>query len=138
MATFYRFSQFSYGTVVGVGRVNRRARLPGTRRLKLVFNRDMRQVVTRTAIIYGLAFAASVATLSVAYFHLYWILIQIQTWRLGHPNPFTIGPAMEAIPCSVLASVIAFWLAVRTAKKASASTELNSTRRTMYQSQLFR
>jgi hypothetical protein len=52
-------------------------------------------VVKRTAIIYGLAFAASVATLPLAYSAFYWILIQIQTWRLGHPNPFTIGPAMD-------------------------------------------
>src|ERR1700757_357453 len=30
--------------------------------------------------------------------------------RLGHPNPFTIGPAMDAIPCSVVAALLAFGL----------------------------
>ena len=77
----------------------------------------MKPMVKRTAIIYGLAFAASVAALALAYLPFYWILIQIQTWRLGHPNPFTIGPAMDAVPCSFVAALIAFWLALREAKK---------------------
>jgi len=77
----------------------------------------MKPMVKRAAIIYGLASAAFVATLAFAYFPFYWILIQIQTWRLGHPNPFTIGPAMDTVPCSLAAALIAFWLAVREAKK---------------------
>jgi len=65
-------------------------------------------MVKPTAITYGLASAASVATLAIAYFPFYWILIQLQTWRLGHPNPFTIGPGMDAVPCSCVAALIAF------------------------------
>ncbi|SRR5882762_5205004 len=75
------------------------------------------QSLKHPALIYGLAFAVSVVTLLVAYFPFYWLLVQIQTWRLGHPNPFTIGPAMDAIPCSFVAAVIAFWFTVRGAKK---------------------
>jgi hypothetical protein len=77
----------------------------------------MKPMVKRATVIYGLALAASVATLALAYFPFYWILIQIQTWRLGHPNPFTIGPAMDAVPCSFVPALIAFWLTVRDAKK---------------------
>jgi hypothetical protein len=71
------------------------------------------QSLKHPAFIYGLAFAVSVVTLVVAYFPFYWLLVQIQTWRLGHPNPFTIGPAMDAIPCSSVAAVIAFWFTLR-------------------------
>jgi hypothetical protein len=74
-------------------------------------------MIRRSALIYGSAFAISLATILLSYFPFYWLLVQIQTWRLGHPNPFTIGPAMDAIPCAFLAAVIAFWLAVRTAKR---------------------
>jgi hypothetical protein len=77
----------------------------------------MKPMVKRTAIIYGLAFGVSIATLALAYFPFYWILIQLQTLRLGHPNPFTIGPAMDAVPCSLVAALIAFWLTVREAQK---------------------
>ena len=77
----------------------------------------MRPMVKRAAIIYGVAFAASVATLALAYFPIYWILVQIQTFRLGHTNPFTIGPAMDAVPCSLVAALIAFCLTLREAKK---------------------
>jgi hypothetical protein len=66
---------------------------------------------------YGLAFGASVATLVLTYFPFYWVLIKLQTWRLGHPNPFTIGPAMDAVPCSFVAALIAFWLTLREANK---------------------
>jgi hypothetical protein len=71
------------------------------------------QSLKHPALIYVLAFAVSVVTLVVAYFPFYWLLVQIQTWRLGHPNPFTIGPAMDAIPCSFVAAAIAFWFTVR-------------------------
>jgi len=43
---------------------------------------------------------------------LYWLLIQLQTWRLGHPNPFTFGPAMDAAICSSFAAGVAFGLLV--------------------------
>ena len=52
----------------------------------------------RPALIYGLAFAVSLVT-------------------LGHPNPFTIGPDIDAILCSFVASLIAFGFTVRGAKK---------------------
>jgi hypothetical protein len=71
----------------------------------------------RSLLIYGTAFAVSVSIPVVSYFPFYWLLVQIQTWRLGHPNPFTIGPAVDAIPCAFLAALIAFWFAVRGAKK---------------------
>ena len=71
----------------------------------------------RPLLIYGTAFAVSVLILVVTYFPFYWLLVQLQTWRLGHPNPFTIGPAMDAIPCSVVAALLALWFAVRGAKK---------------------
>ena len=71
----------------------------------------------RPALIYGLAFAVSLVTLVVSYFSFYWLLIQLQTWRLGHPNPFTIGPDIDAILCSFVASLIAFGFTVRGAKK---------------------
>ena len=71
----------------------------------------------RSLLIYGTALAVSVLILVVSYLPIYWFLVQIQTWRLGHPNPFTIGPAMNAIPCSFVAALIAFWFTVRGAKK---------------------
>lgn len=74
-------------------------------------------MVKRTAVIYGLAFVASLATITLAYSPFYWVLVQFQTWRLGHPNPFTIGPAMDAMPCSFVAGLVVFWLTVRQAKR---------------------
>jgi hypothetical protein len=73
--------------------------------------------VKHHALIYGLALAVSVLTLVVTYFPFYWLLVQLQTWRLGHPNPFTIGPATDAIPCSLVTGSITFWLTVRGAKR---------------------
>ena len=70
----------------------------------------------RPAIVYGTAFGLSVLTLLVGYFPFVWLLIRYQTWRLGHPNPFVIGPDMDAIWCSFLAVGIVFWLAVKWAK----------------------
>lgn len=78
---------------------------------------DVNPMVKHPALLYGLAFAVSVVTLVVAYFPFYWLLVQIQTWRLGHPNPFTIEPTMDAIPCSFVAAVMVFWFTVRGAKK---------------------
>jgi len=71
----------------------------------------------RSLLIYGTAFAVSVLILVVSYFPFYWLLVQIQTWRLGHPNPFTIGPAVDAILCAFVAALIAFWFTLRGAKK---------------------
>jgi len=71
----------------------------------------------RSLLIYGTAFAVFVLILVVSYLPFYWLLVQIQAWRLGHPNPFTIGPAVDAIPCSFAAALIAFWFTVRGAKK---------------------
>ena len=71
----------------------------------------------RPLLIYGTTSAVSVLILVVSYFPFYWLLVQIQTWRLGHPNPFTIGPAVDAIPCAFVAALIAFWFTVRGAKK---------------------
>jgi hypothetical protein len=78
--------------------------------------KDANPTANHPALIYGLAFAVFVVTLVVAYFPFYWLLVQIQTWRLGHPNPFTIGPAMDAIPCSFVAAGIVFWFTLRGAK----------------------
>jgi hypothetical protein len=66
----------------------------------------------RSLLIYGTAFAVSVLILVVSYFPFYWLLVQIQTWRLGHPNPFVIGPSLDAILCSLLAAGIVFWWVV--------------------------
>jgi hypothetical protein len=71
----------------------------------------------RSLLIYGIAFAVSVLMFVASYFPFYWLLVQMQTWRLGHPNPFTIGPAVDAIPCAFVTALIAFWIAVRGAKK---------------------
>jgi hypothetical protein len=76
----------------------------------------MNPTVRHNTLIYGIALAVSVLTLVVTYFLFYWLLVQFQTCRLGHPNPFTIGPAMDAIPCSFMTALITFWLAVRRAK----------------------
>jgi len=74
-------------------------------------------MVKRPAPTYGLGIAVFLLTLVVTYFPFYWLLVQLQTWRLGHPNPFTIGPSIDAIPCSVVAALVAFWFTVRGAKK---------------------
>jgi hypothetical protein len=71
----------------------------------------------RSLLIYGTAFAVFVLILVVSYFPFYWLLVQIQTWRLGHPNPFAIGPAVDAIPCAFVAALFALWFTVRGAKK---------------------
>jgi len=72
---------------------------------------------SRSAIIYGTAFALSFLTLLVSYFPFVWLLIRYQTWRLRHPNPFVIGPAMDAIWCSFLTAMIVFCLFVKWAKR---------------------
>jgi len=71
----------------------------------------------RPAVIYGTAFALSLVALLVSYFPFVWLLIRYQTWRLGHPNPFVIGPELDAIWCSLLAGVIVFWFVVKRAKR---------------------
>jgi hypothetical protein len=71
----------------------------------------------RPAVIYGTALALSLLTFLVSYFPFVWLLQHIQTWRLGHPNPIDIGPAMDGILFSFLAAVIAFWLVVKWAKR---------------------
>jgi hypothetical protein len=79
--------------------------------------KDVNPMVKHHTLIHSLALAVSVLTLVVTYFPFYWLLAQFQTWRLGHPNPFTIGPAMDAIPCSLVTALITFWLTVRRAKR---------------------
>jgi hypothetical protein len=79
--------------------------------------KDVNPMVKHHALICGLALAVSVLTLVVTYFAFYWLLVQFQTWRLGHPNPFTIGPAMDAIPFSFVTALITLWLTVREAKR---------------------
>jgi hypothetical protein len=76
----------------------------------------MNPTVKHNTLVYGIALAVSVLTLVVTYFPYYWLLVQFQTWRLGHPNPFTIGLAMDAIPCSFMTASITFWFTVRRAK----------------------
>lgn len=71
----------------------------------------------RPAVIYGTAFALSLVTILACYFPLVRLLIRYQTWRLGHPNPFVIGPSLDAIFCSLLVAVIVFWLVVKRAKQ---------------------
>ena len=86
-------------------------------RMGTVITKDVNPMVKHHTVIYGLALAVSVLTLVVTYFPFYWLLVQFQTWRLGRPNPFTIGPAMDAIPCSFVTALITFWLTVREAKR---------------------
>lgn len=69
------------------------------------------------AVIYGTAFALSLATFLASYVPFEWLLIRFQTWRLGHANPFVIGPAMDAVWCSVLAAVSVFLLVLKRAKR---------------------
>jgi hypothetical protein len=71
----------------------------------------------RLGVIYGTAFALSLVTLLATYFPFVWLLIRLQTWRLGHPNPFAIGPAVDAVWCSVLVAMVVFWLVVKRAKR---------------------
>lgn len=66
------------------------------------------------AITYGKAFALSMATLLGSYLVFRWLLISYQTWRLGHPNPFIIGPEIDAMLLALLAAGIVFlWVLKR-------------------------
>lgn len=67
----------------------------------------------RPAVVYGTAFALSVGTLLVSFAVFRWLLICYQTWRLGHANPFVIGPEMDAVLLSLLAAAIVFWWVVK-------------------------
>jgi hypothetical protein len=71
----------------------------------------------RPAIIYATAFASSLITFLASYFSLVWILVRYKTWRLGHPNPFVIGPTMDAAMGALLVAVIVFWLVVKWAQE---------------------
>jgi hypothetical protein len=71
----------------------------------------------RPGVIYGIAFALSFVAFGISYFPFVWLLIRYQTWRLGHPNPFIIGPELDAIWCSLLAGVMVFWLVVKRGKQ---------------------
>src|SRR5258708_7866462 len=94
-------------------------RQSGTNHRKLVFNTTGAGMSRRPLLIYGTTSAVSVLILMVSYFPFYWLLVQIQSWRLGHPNPFTIRPAVDAIPCAFAAALITFWFTVRGARSAS-------------------
>jgi hypothetical protein len=83
--------------------------MEGTNHLKLVSNTTGTGMARRSLLIYGTAFAVSVLILVVCYLPFYWLFVQIQTWRFDHPNPFTSGAAVDAIPCSFVAALIAFW-----------------------------
>jgi|HubBroStandDraft_6_1064221.scaffolds.fasta_scaffold05688_2 hypothetical protein len=80
----------------------------------------------RPVIIYGTALALSTATLFVSYVTFRWLLIRYQTWQLGHPNPFVIGPELDAIVLSFLTSAIVFWLVVKWAKRNHPQGRLDS------------
>src|SRR5258707_10888732 len=75
--------------------------------------------VRRPSAIYGTALALSVVTILVSYVAFRWLLISYQTWRLGHPNPFVMGPETDAMLLSLLAATIVFWLVVKGAKRKS-------------------
>src|SRR5690348_6318404 len=62
--------------------------------------------------VYGAAFAAALLTFLVGQFAFRWLLISYQTWRLGHPNPFVIGPEIDAAMLAVVTAAIVFWLVV--------------------------
>jgi hypothetical protein len=80
----------------------------------------------RPVIIYGTALALSAVTLFVSYVAFRWLLIRYQTWQLGHPNPFVIGPELDAVVLSFLTAVIVFWWVVRRAKHNHTQERLNS------------
>lgn len=65
----------------------------------------------------GAASAASLVTLIIGYFAFRWLLISYQTWRLGRPNPFVIGPEIDAALLAVVTAAIVFWLVVRRGKR---------------------
>jgi hypothetical protein len=67
--------------------------------------------------VYGAASAVSLVTLLVGYFAFRWLLISCQTWRLGHPNPFVIGPGIDAALLAVVTAAIVFWLVMRQGKR---------------------
>jgi hypothetical protein len=72
--------------------------------------------------VYGAASAASLVTLLVGYFAFRWLLISYQTLSLGHPNPFVIGPEIDAAMLAVVTAAIVFWLAVRRGKRNRSQT----------------
>jgi hypothetical protein len=72
--------------------------------------------------VYGAASAASMVTLLVGYFAFRWLLISYQTWRLGHPNPFVIGPEIDATMLAVVTAAVVFWLVVRWGKRNRSQT----------------
>jgi hypothetical protein len=80
----------------------------------------------RPAVIYGTAFTLSVVTLLDSYVAFRWLLICYQTWCLGHPNPFVIGPELGAMVLSSLTAVIIFWLIAKRAKQNHTQERLNS------------
>lgn len=69
------------------------------------------------AITFGKAFGLSIATLLCAYLVFRWLLINYQTRRLGHPNPFVIGPEIDAMLLALLAAGIVFLWVVKRAKR---------------------
>jgi hypothetical protein len=73
--------------------------------------------------IYGSAFGLAALTLCVSYFPFAWLLIRYQIWRLGHPNPFVIGPELDALWVSSLTAVIVFWLVMKRAKRKSTQSD---------------
>ncbi len=80
----------------------------------------------RPVIIYGTALVLSAVTLFVSYVAFRWLLTRYQTWQLGHPNPFVIGPELDSIILSFLTAVIVFWRVVKRAKHNHTQERLNS------------
>lgn len=70
------------------------------------------------AITCGRALALSIATLLCSYLAFRWLLISYQTWHLGHPNPFVIGPETDAMLLALLAAGIVFLWVVKRAKRS--------------------
>jgi membrane-anchored protein YejM (alkaline phosphatase superfamily) len=72
--------------------------------------------------VYSAASAASLVTLLVGYFAFRRLLIFYQTLSHGHPNPFVIGPEINAAMLAVVTAAIVFWLAVRRGKRNRSQT----------------
>src|SRR4029077_7370877 len=62
----------------------------------------------RSALLYCAAFILAFIIFELLSFPLYWLLVRFQTWRLGHPNPFAFGPAMDAAISSSFVAGVAF------------------------------
>jgi len=62
----------------------------------------------QSALLYCVAFLFAFAIFEVLSVPLYWLLVRFQAWRLGHPNPFTFGPAMDAAISSAFVAGVAF------------------------------